>query len=302
MPEIPWNNRSMDDTKITTEDLYGSTTAQAQIPVEETPEIPMDTAVGTPVAAESLKPEMPPLPPTHGAPPPPPMPKVSRNSPIIVIIIFLILFGAGILLSSYIRPFFTGAGNRLTQTPTPTPTPVPNPTPAPIVHTDDASPAPVVPVADWKTLPIAELSYKLPPGVLEPTCDGAGCVSQGTYLPGGTRLTVASKTVTQSLSSLRGAVITDAAGTAFTSNDTTVSGHAAIEFNGTFDGRTSGGYGFSQMHGFMIEVTPTTTLEINHFTPADITADFAADDALFSQIVSTFDFSSVPTPAPISGN
>lgn len=298
MPEVPWNNRIMDDTKITTEDLYGSTStqppapvnpappappAQATVPVEETPEIPMDTAVGTSA----------PPPPMHGPPPPPPMPKVSRSSPIIVII-FLILFGAGILLSRYIRPFFTGTGNGVPQTQTPTP--------VPIVPADVLSPTPVMPLTDWKTLPIAGLSYKLPPDVLEPTCDGVGCVSYGTYLPGGTRLTVSSKTVAQPLSSLRGAIITDAAGTAFTSNDTTISGHVAIEFYGTFAGRTTGGFGFAQMHGFMIEVGPTTTLEVNHFTPTGVTADFAADDALFNQIVSTFDFSSVPTPAPTSEN
>jgi hypothetical protein len=133
-------------------------------------------------------------------------------------------------------------------------------------------------------------------------------VSQGTYLPGGTRLTISPKTVTQALSSLRGAVITDVAGTAFTSHDATVSGHTAIEFIGTFVGRTSGGYGFTQMHGFMIEVTPTVTVEINHFTPTGVTADWARDDALFTQIISTISFNQVipiatttPVPATTSG-
>ena len=79
---------------------------------------------------------------------------------------------------------------------------------------------------------------------------------------------------------------------AFISNEATVSGHTAIEFTGTFAGRTSGGYGFTQMHGFMIEVSPAETLEINHFTPTGITADFAQDDVLFTQILSTLNFSS----------
>jgi hypothetical protein len=201
-----------------------------------------------------------------------------------MILVFLILFIAGILLSSYIRPFFSGRG-----TPTPTPTQT------------VATPTPVDPFAGWKTSTIAGLSYKLPPDVLAPACDGTGCISQGTYLPGGTRLTISPKTVTQSLSSLRGAVITDVAGTAFTSHDATVSGQTAIEFTGTFTGRTSGGYGFSQMHGFMIEVTPTATLEINHFTPAGITADWARDDELFNTIISTLTFSATPVPATTSG-
>ncbi|MCX6793710.1 MAG: hypothetical protein NTY06_01245 [Candidatus Gottesmanbacteria bacterium] len=232
--------------------------------------------------------------PSVGVPPPPPMPKLSRSSTIITILIFITLFVAGILLSSYIRPFIAGVSRGLTTVPTPT-----------IVV---ATPPPVDPFAGWKTLTVAGLSYKLPPDVLAPTCDGTGCVSQGTYLPGGTRLTIAPKTVTQSLTSLRGAVVTDSAGTAFTSHDATVSGHTAIEFTGTFAGRTSGGYGFTQMHGFMIEVTPTVTLEINHFTPAGVTADWVRDDALFTQIISTLSFTqeisiatATPVPATTSG-
>ena len=246
----------MDDTNVT---------PPPPIPIEETPEIPMEPSVGTP-------------------PPSPPMPKASPSSTVIMILVFLILFIAGILLSSYIRPFFSGR-----ETPVPTPTIV-----AP-------TPTPVDPFVSWRTSTIAGLSYKLPPDVLAPTCDGAACVSQGTYLPGGTRLTIAPKTVTQSPSSLRGAVITDAVGTAFTSRDATVSAHTAIEFTGTFAGRTSGGYGFTEMHGFMIEVTPTLTLEINHFTPTGVTADFAKDDALFTQILSTLNFSAPPVPATTSG-
>ena len=64
------------------------------------------------------------------------------------------------------------------------------------------------------------------------------------------------------------------------------------EFSGTFSGRTTGGYGFTQMHGFMIEISPTQTLEINHFTPTGVTADWVRDDALFEQIISNLDVSS----------
>jgi hypothetical protein len=219
------------------------------IPIEETPEIPMDM-------------------------PPPPIPKVSRGFPVVTILVFLILFVAGMLLSGYIRPFFSGGGAI-----TPTPTEIlPTPTP-----TD--------PVASWKTSTIAGLSFKLPPDVLAPICDGISCVSQGTYLPGGTRFTVASRG--------QSAFVTDANGVAFVDKDATVSGHIATEFSGTFTGRTISGYAFSQMHGFMIEVTPTATLEINHFTPAGITADWVRDDALFNQIISTLSFTQeTPPPTP----
>ena len=213
-------------------------------------------------------------------PPPPPMPKLSRGSSVMMIVILIILFVAGILLSGYIRPFFSG-GSNVTGGVTPTPV--------------RATPTPADPLSGWKTLTVTGVSYKLPPDVLTPTCDGTGCISQGTYLPGGTRLTISPKTVTQSLSSMRGAVVTDVSGTAFTSHDATVSAHTAIEFTGTFAGRTSGGYGFTQMHGFMVEVTPTLTLEINHFTPTGVTADFEKDDALFTQILSTLTFSSTPS-------
>ena len=56
------------------------------------------------------------------------------------------------------------------------------------------------PLASWKMysvisavtrLPIESLSFKLPSDVLSPICDGTTCASQGTYLPGGSRFTVA---------------------------------------------------------------------------------------------------------------
>ncbi len=242
------------------------------LPIEETPEIPMDMP-------EPTQPQV---------PPPPPMPALSRGSPVFTILLLILLVAAGIVLSPYLLPFLSGLNNASGRVPTPTP----------IV----ATPTPADPFANWRTNTAAGISYKLPPDVMAPACDVAGCISQGTNLPGGTRLTMSPKTVTQSLSSLRGAVITDVAGTAFTSHDATMSGHTAIEYTGTFSGRTTGGYGFTQMHGFMIEVTPALTLEINHFTPVGVTADWARDDALFTQIISTLDFSSTPTPATTSGN
>ncbi len=252
----------MNEEKITPEVLYGSSAGAVPappLPIEETPEIPMDM------------PEVP----QSQVPPPAPMPSVSRGSGL-SIFLALILIGAGVLFFVYKRPSFLG-GTAKTDTATPTPA--------------RATPTPADPFAAWKPLVIAGVSYKLPPDVTAPACDVMGCLSQGTNLPGGTRLTVSPKTVTQSLTSLRGAVITDVTGVAFTSHDATISGHTAIEFTGAFAGRTSGGYGFTQMHGFMIEVTPTLTLEINHFTPVGATADWSGDDALFTQIISTLDLS-----------
>jgi hypothetical protein len=58
----------------------------------------------------------------------------------------------------------------------------------------------------------------------------------------------------------------------------------------------------------MIELSPTLTLEINHFTPLGITADFVSDDELFSKIVETLSYAggapiatSTPIPATTSG-
>lgn len=234
---------------------------ESPIPIEETPEIPMDPSVGVP--------------------PPPPMPKVSRGSAVVTIFIFIILFVAGVFLSGYIRPFLAGMDKGSSVVPTPQPK-------------ADQPPAGTLvdPFADWQTSTASGFFYKLPPAILMPTCDGTPCVSQGTYLPGGTRFTVAAKTASKALSQLQGAAITDASGTAFTSHDSTVSGHTAIEFTGAFSGITGGGFGFSQMHGFMIEISPVSTLEINHFTPAGVTADFAKDDELFTKIISTLSFSS----------
>lgn len=174
----------------------------------------------------------------------------------------------------------------------------------------NVSPTPAItqppdPFEGWKTYPVLMgsaavpgLTFKLPGEVEPPSCDGTGCASQGTYLPGQTRFTVAAKPVQASLSSLSGAVITDVNGTAFISRDTTLAARAAVEFTGTFTGRTTAGYGFSQMHGYMVDVSPTIMLEINHFTPTGVAADFARDDALFAQIISTLSLSEAAiTPA-----
>ena len=264
---------------ITPQDLYGPSNPPAPdevpvpppapvappIPIEETPEIPMNT--------------------------PPPPPKKSSGSFIGALILFVGLFGLGIWLSSFIRQYLPGGLSTLTQAPSTTPILLPTPTP-----TD--------PFAAWKTYqvmdsttkaPIAGISFKLPPDVLAPICDTTSCMSQGTYLPGGTRFTVAPRGAGQILADHRGSAISDGGGIVFTSTDTTVGGHKAKLFTGSFAGSTVAGYGFSKMRGYMIEVTPTLSLEINHFTPSGITADFAADDTLFDQIVGTLIMPAAPS-------
>jgi hypothetical protein len=76
-----------------------------------------------------------------------------------------------------------------------------------------------------------------------------------------------------------------------------------MEFTGTFTGHTISGYAFSQMHGDMIALTDSTSLEINHFVPSGITADFASDDAIFNKILQSLVLptsSLTPSPTPTS--
>ena len=270
---------------INTDDLYGTskdgkpqptTPEPVKEPVppkplqyEETPEIPMPTA---------------------------PVPKKRSGclGTIFTIIIFLALLTAGIWLSSFVRQFFpTGSSTSLETDVTVTPTITTLPT-----ATGSAA------VAAWKTYDVVSgttkasfggVTFQLPPDVLSPICDGTGCASQGTYLPGGTRFTVAPRGAGQALADFRGSVISDVGGISFTSRATTVADRPAMEFTGVFTGRTVSGYGFSRMRGVMIELTPTTSIEVNHFTPNGIVADFAADDTLFDAILKTIKIAGSPT-------
>ncbi|MBI5614275.1 hypothetical protein HY947_05095 [Candidatus Gottesmanbacteria bacterium] len=161
------------------------------------------------------------------------------------------------------------------------------------------------PLASWKTfsvvsgvtrLPLDSLTFKLPPDVLSPICDGTTCASQGTYLPGGTRFTVAPRGQGQLLSDFRGKIVSDLAGKSFSVKQATISGKSATEFTGSFTGSTAGGYAFSRMRGVMIEASPTLSLEINHFVPSGISANFDSDDTLFDTILTTLSFSTLVNP------
>jgi hypothetical protein len=169
-----------------------------------------------------------------------------------------------------------------------------------VLASPTASPTATVvdPYLGWKTVavisgvtkqPVPGVSFKLPADVPAPICDGANCASQGTYLPNGSRFTVAPRGKGQLLVDARGTiVITDASGKPFTTKQITLAaGRRALEYSGLFSGTTVGGYTFSQMRGLMIEIDEDETLEMNHFTPSGVDADFAKDDALFDTIVAS---------------
>lgn len=139
--------------------------------------------------------------------------------------------------------------------------------------------------ADLNGLGLTGWGIKLPPETAGLQCDGSSCPSKGTYLPGGTRFTVYSQKLTAADSDFTRTIITDAAGRAFDSNIATVSGKPAIDFSGIFVGTTTGGYSFTQMKGVLILIAPKTALGLNHFSPNGITADFAKDDIVFTQII-----------------
>ena len=299
---------------LSLEDLYGSPPASEK----KEPEvigIPHTSPVGSsveeaqvsdaPAVQEQapqegyLKPDIGPSSPSSDHETPPHMKKSSFFGDVGTVLIFAALFVIGVWLAGFLRNVnLSGiSGSALTGVhPTPTgKTPV----------SGKASSAD----GSWKTYgvisgitgsPLPGVQFQLPPTVLPPTCDGIACSSQGTYLPGGTRFTIAARGTGQSLQDYRGTAISDVKGVAFTQKKTTVGPFSAMEFTGTFGGQTVTGYGFSRMHGVMIETSPTTSIELNHFTPAGGSADFVADDTVFDRILTTFTASSVDTPTPTS--
>jgi hypothetical protein len=306
---------------LTTEDLYGKSKPAEEVkppvmpplPIEETPEIPMLSQTASPqpipVSPSSSMPS-----PSHALPPVGMLPRQKPRSAIRTlgtIIFFFILFIVGIWLSSVLREFLPSGS---TTTITPTPTPVISR--APSVSQPIASPSAATGgISAWRTYsvisgttkaPLAGVQFQLPSEVLSPICDGSGCASQGTYLPGGTRFTVAPRGTGQVLRDFRGTVISDVNGKAFTTKPTTIAGKPAVEFTGGFTGGTLSGYVFSKMRGVMIELSPTLSLEINHFTPSGITSDFEKDDVLFTNILKTVTvtgytaITNTPTPTKIS--
>jgi len=301
---------------ITTEDLYGKSsspepessaptvdpTPPAPVHFEETPEI-------TPITESA-----------HTHPPPASAPSPASTQPmhpikksgsflgtLFTVLIFLGLFVGGIWLSSVVRQFLPQGDTQQNARTIPTPAGG-----IPGIGSIPTSTGSAEPSTQWKTydvisgttkLSFANITFKLPSSILSPICDGTGCASQGTYLPGGTRFTVAPRGVGEALADFRGNIISDVNGISFTTKKVTIAGRPATEFTGSFTGRTVAGYAFSKMRGVMVEITPTTSLEVNHFIPNGVTADFVTDDVLFDAILNTITIPgavSSPTLAPTS--
>ncbi len=223
-----------------------------------------------------------------------PRTEIRQGLPILPIIFIALIFVLGIGLSSFLRQFFPGGlpGIPSQQQTRVTPTPIVTTTPNPYVNWKTYS---VISGATRKA--IDGVSFKLPPEVSEVFCDGAGCASQGMYLPGGTRFTVAARGGGQILADYRGKIITDFGGRPFVTNSTVVGGRPGVSYVGDFVGSTVTGYTFAKMRGVMIGLTDTLALEVNHFTPSGVTADFTSDDVLFSKILDSFMFTGLPAPS-----
>lgn len=214
-------------------------------------------------------------------------------------IFIVVLFGLGIGLSMFVKQYMPNGipaidninfNNPIAPTPT-------------LVLVSSTAPSQF---ANWKSYqvtsgiskqPINGITYMLPSDILPPICDGGNCASSGTYLPGGTRLTVDARGIGQLLPDFRGKILTDQGGREFSMKDTTIAGRPATEFSGVFTGTTSGGYAFSRMRGVMIEVSDTLSVEFNHFTPTLVNADFTSDDLLFDKILQSVQIT-LPLPSP----
>jgi len=257
------------------------------LPVEETPLL---EPIGDEAASQTKQPESreetPPEPPAEAVSPAEgrvhsPRPSIAARLVGFLgkMVFFFGMFAAGVWISTILQPLVLHQN------------PIVPPTPSPAGgFTTTASPT----SSPWKTyrvlngttkLPVEGVTYQLPAEVAAPTCDGANCASQGTYLPGGTRFTVAARGKGQALPDYRGKVVSDLLGQAFRVQQTTVGERPALAFTAEFAGVTIGGYRFTAMRGVMVEVSDTLSVEINHFTPSGSAADFAADEELFEEIL-----------------
>lgn len=271
--------------RLTAADLYApSSPTEEPLVYEETPiiePIPPDVPQGSP--APSTKPVK---------------PKTSGTGILIKTALFIVLFGLGMAASMALRSIVPGdldfsffAKKESTPTPVPTRSSIEDVKETPKENEITGA------VIGWKhypivsgstRLPITDVSFALPPGVAAPTCDGGSCASQGTDLPGGTRLTIAPRGNGQVLADIRGKILTDATGREFTMKEATMAGVTVTEFVANFAGSTGGGFSFSKMRGVMIPISGDLMIEMNHFAPSGKIVDFAKDDELFDQIVASF--------------
>ncbi len=282
----------MDDTNqkpITPQDLYAP--SEPETTQEKTASNPPLTYEETPI----LKPvaqEVPPF--TQETPHIQEQTPPKRFNILGLFLLFALLFVLGYMGSGYVRRFFTKS-SPTTQTKITV-----SPTPMPASMLSDQFPVGTPSASSWTQYPIVNgktkqqidsLFLSLPNEVLPPICDDKACLSQGTYLPGGSRLTIAPRGTGQMLPAFTDQTITDAKGVAMTTKDRTILGKPAKDYVGAFSGSSVSGYPFTKIHGVMIEITPgVLSLEINHFSPAGITADFASDDTLFETILQTLSF------------
>jgi hypothetical protein len=250
-----------------------------------TPESPPLTYEETPVI-ENVESEIPKQPEALHPPQPPTVKRSGSCLKIIgIIVLVIVLFIGGIWISSFVRQFLPAGQN------SPSSTTLSEITPTASVSADSYAPWKSYDVISGITKqPIAGLMFKLPSNVLSPICDGASCVSQGTYLPGGSRLTVAPRGAGLSLRDFRGTVITDANGIPIPTKPLLLGSINATEYESSGSGQTVSGYAYSHIRGVMIPITDTLSVEVNHFVPSGINADFSADDTLFDSIVKTFTF------------
>jgi len=251
----------------------------------------------TPIITPTPEPALPPQPEAG-----PPLAEVKKPNKILGffkgLVFFIILFVIGFVLSGYLRDFFSRTMTTgLSPTPTLSQKPLIESTGAGIILSPSpqatATPKTYSVVNGLTRQAVADISFTLPGSVLPPICDGSACGSQGTYLPGGTRFTIAARGSGQVLADFREKIISDAGGKPFVVSLTTIAGKPATEFTTAQIGSTIGGYAFSRMHGYMIEVTDTLSLEINHFSPSGITTDFAADEIVFNTIVQSLTFGGI---------
>lgn len=197
------------------------------------------------------------------------------------VILFVVLFALGVGASIILRQYLAQPREEAGTTSTPQTTVVPTPLVSQLVD----------PMANWNVYqPVSNISIKLPPDILTPICDGPTCASQGTYLPGGTRLTIALRGKGQILPTTAGAIMTDAGGREFAMKEASVSSLPSQEFSGLFAGTTGGGYTFAQIRGVVVHGPEGVSLEVNHFAPTGVNANWDTDDALFDKILETIMF------------
>jgi len=117
------------------------------------------------------------------------------------IVLFVVLFFIGVFLSIVLRQYIPTLNNINEQA---TQTTTDDETYKDILDDDGAydDNGDIVDTPFWEEYfvingitkePVDDILYQLPSNVLEPICDGSTCASQGTYLPGGTRFTVAAR-------------------------------------------------------------------------------------------------------------